>query len=93
MPVGGTRARDRAQAFNLGASTRTPCSTRWFLSPRTARSPYVDAAETALILARNGVEFPAVAPCRHLPMCRSPMKSCTLRHANYWSSEATLTRR
>jgi hypothetical protein len=27
------------------------------------------------------------------PMCRSPMKSCTLRHANYWSSEATLTRR
>lgn len=58
VPVGGTRGRDGAQAFNLvHVYEDTVLHSVVPLGQDTPVS-YVDAAETALILEREGVEFP-----------------------------------
>ena len=59
VPVGGTRARDGAQAFNLVHVYENTVLHSVVPVAQNGALSYVDAAETALILARNGVEFPA----------------------------------
>ena len=59
VPVGGTRARDGAQAFNLVHVYENTVLHSVVPVAQGGAVSYVDAAETALILARNGVEFPA----------------------------------
>jgi 3',5'-cyclic AMP phosphodiesterase CpdA len=59
VPVGGTRGRDGAQAFNLVHVYENTVLHSVVPLGQDAAVSYVDAAETALILARNGVEFPA----------------------------------
>jgi len=58
VPVGGTRGRDGAQAFNLVHVYENTVLHSVVPLGQDAAVSYVDAAETALILARNGVEFP-----------------------------------
>ena len=58
VPVGGTRARDGAQAFNLVHVYENTVLHSVVPVAQYGAVSYVDAAETALILARNGVEFP-----------------------------------
>jgi Icc protein len=59
VPIGGTRGRDGAQAFNLVHVYENTVLHSVVPLGQDAAVSYVDAAETALILARNGVEFPA----------------------------------
>ena len=58
VPVGGTRGRDGAQAFNLVHIYENTVLHSVVPLGQNAAVSYVDAAETALILDRNGVEFP-----------------------------------
>ena len=58
VPVGGTRGRDGAQAFNLVHVYENTVLHSVVPLGQDAAVSYVDAAETALILDRNGVEFP-----------------------------------
>jgi Icc protein len=58
VPVGGTRGRDGAQAFNLVHIYENTVLHSVVPLGQDAAVSYVDAAETALILDRNGVEFP-----------------------------------
>jgi Icc protein len=58
VPVGGTRGRDGAQAFNLVHIFENTVLHSVVPVGQDAAVSYVDAEETALILARNGVEFP-----------------------------------
>ena len=58
VPVGGTRGRDGAQAFNLVHVYENTVLHSVVPLGQDAGVSYVDAAETALILERNGVEFP-----------------------------------
>ena len=58
VPVGGTRGRDGAQAFNLVHVYENTVLHSVVPLGQTAAVSYVSAAETALILARNGVEIP-----------------------------------
>ncbi len=59
VPVGGTRGRDGAQAFNLVHVYENTVLHSVVPLGQDAAVSYVDAAETTLILARHGVEFPA----------------------------------
>ena len=58
VPVGGTRGRDGAQAFNLVHVYENTVLHSVVPLGQDAAVSYVDAAETALILERNGVGFP-----------------------------------
>jgi len=58
VPVGGTRGRDGAQAFNLVHVYENTVLHSVVPLGQNAAVSYVSAAETALILARNGVEIP-----------------------------------
>ena len=59
VPVGGTRGRDGAQAFNLVHVYENTVLHSVVPLGQNAAVSYVSATETALILARNGVEIPA----------------------------------
>ena len=58
VPVGGTRGRDGAQAFNLVHVYENTVLHSVVPLGQDAAVSYVSATETALILARNGVEIP-----------------------------------
>ena len=58
VPVGGTRGRDGAQAFNLVHVYENIVLHSVVPLGQNAAVSYVDAEETALILARNGVVYP-----------------------------------
>ncbi len=71
VPVGGTRGRDGAQAFNLVHVYETTVLHSVVPVAKNSAVCYVDAVETALILARNGVEFPAsgtLSPAADVPI-------------------------
>ena len=58
VPVGGTRGRDSAQAFNLVHVYENTVLHSVVPLGQDAVVSYMSATETALILARNGVEIP-----------------------------------